>query len=420
MSRTRTERVSTSTGQDTKPKSTTRRRPARQQPPIQPTTTSTTPTQTTQNLALPAVFTFSQFLGNLAIDQPAFSGARLPRSSNAATDAYRTYAFDSSEPGPSRFYDRSNPTFVPQDFIVDQGWSVTVDELSQGLRGTRIEEVDEEIEDEGVEFTTPRPRNAAGRALNGGRHLRQDYETVSRATHTASSSKPTAALAAMYDSRSRTPILDEFTEVELVRENNILLDSALEDMKFMNTFFLSRPNEYDVSQHIDCCTEIEKSLKSLLQILRKRLEISSEEWNVHSEAWYQKYCKRLFSLRITLQRLIRLRQLVESHTFRPSQQNVVLSKLEQHEAKLADLTSKFTMGFKRLTLCHLHYLLNKSHKEAQELLELRSRNLSSKASFERKWVQGKQFRASLREAFQDIHPQLYNNSQQSRRSTNGP
>ena len=49
--------------------------------------------------------------------------------------------------------------------------------------------------------------------------------------------------------------------------------------------------------------------------------------------------------RRTLQRLARLRQLIEARSLRPRQRTVIRTKLEQHEAKLADLASKYSVSF---------------------------------------------------------------------------
>ncbi len=62
----------------------------------------------------------------------------------------------------------------------------------------------------------------------------------------------------------------------------------------------------------------------------------------------------------TLRRLSKMRELVEMRAFRPRHKRSVLTKLEQHEAKLADLASKFTvsnhitllMNAKLLNVCH--------------------------------------------------------------------
>lgn len=51
----------------------------------------------------------------------------------------------------------------------------------------------------------------------------------------------------------------------------------------------------------------------------------------------------------TLERLGRLRQRVEQQpTLRPRQSRAILTKLEQHEAKLADLASKYSVSIRSL------------------------------------------------------------------------
>ena len=54
----------------------------------------------------------------------------------------------------------------------------------------------------------------------------------------------------------------------------------------------------------------------------------------------------------TLQRLARLRQLIEARSLRPRQRTAILTKLEQHEAKLADLASKYSVSFDYSRLPH--------------------------------------------------------------------
>ena len=48
-------------------------------------------------------------------------------------------------------------------------------------------------------------------------------------------------------------------------------------------------------------------------------------------------------LRRTLERLSRMKSLIESRPLRPHQRETILTKLEQHEAKLSDLASKYTV-----------------------------------------------------------------------------
>ena len=125
-----------------------------------------------------------------------------------------------------------------------------------------------------------------------------------------------------------------------------------------------------------------------------------------------------------------MRQLIENQPFRPRQQLAVLAKLEQHEAKLADLASKYgvshllytiqthtflitLMGpqtaFDRLRLRHLHFLLTKAHMDARQEKTQKAR--LSRASFERHWNNKKRERARLRSDFHELRQEFYNNNQ---------
>ena len=138
----------------------------------------------------------------------------------------------------------------------------------------------------------------------------------------------------------------------------------------------------------------------------------------------------------TLRRLSKMRRLVEMHALRPRHKRSVLTKLEQHEAKLADLASKFTVSrritltaiysvlmnakplnvcyqiaFDRLRLRHLHFLLTQSHEEAKRQKEMKRSKLLSRASFERRWKEGKTLRQTLRENYNELRHEFYNNAQ---------
>ncbi|KAF9550615.1 hypothetical protein CPC08DRAFT_321995 [Agrocybe pediades] len=217
---------------------------------------------------------------------------------------------------------------------------------------------------------------------------------------------PRAAPAEM--SPNSTGVLDDATEVSYVKENLELLESCTDDIRFMTTYFLAQ--EEDLSQHIDICTRIEESLRSLHETMTHRTKMGAEEWSVRSPSWHQKYSKRLVSLRTTLHRLSRLRKLIGNLKLRPSQAQAILTKLGQHDAKLADLASKYTTSFDRLRLRHLHFLLSQSNMEAKQQKEMR---LKSRASFERQWKAGKDFRAGLRHAFNELRQEFYNNNQRS-------
>ncbi|KAF8911559.1 hypothetical protein CPB84DRAFT_1762225 [Gymnopilus junonius] len=225
------------------------------------------------------------------------------------------------------------------------------------------------------------------------------------------------------DAGTSATVLDDTTEVALVKENLDLLASCTEDVKEMETFFLAKESkpELELSQHIDICGRLQESLRSLRDTLCHRRQMGAEEWHVRSSSWHQKYSKRLLSLRITLERLGNLRQRVEQQpTLRPRQSRAILTKLEQHEAKLADLASKYSVAFTRLKLRHLHYLLTEAHKRAKEQKAAQKTRLMSKASFERMWMMGKTFRADLRHAFNDLRQEIYNSGPRSGRNTSAP
>jgi hypothetical protein len=131
----------------------------------------------------------------------------------------------------------------------------------------------------------------------------------------------------------------------------------------------------------------------------------------------------------TLQRLGRIRPLTEVQPLRPRQRQAILTKLEQHEAKLADLASKYSVStatsasfitrvhgysrpptiqtaFDRLRLRHLHFLLTQSHDESSRM-KAQQQRLLSRASFERRWKEAKSFRAGLRNDFHDLRQEFY-------------
>lgn len=190
----------------------------------------------------------------------------------------------------------------------------------------------------------------------------------------------------------------------------------------MNTFFLaeSHEHEHEVSEHIDLCTKLEESLASLRTSMDMRTAIGAEEWNVRSSSWHQKYCRRLVSLRTTLERLSKMKELVQTHALHFRHKHAVLAKLEQHEAKLTDIASKFRIAFDRLRLRHLHFLLTRSHEEAKRQKEMKRSRMLSRASFERRWKEGKTLRRTLRVNFNDLRQEFYSNAQRNPRHPSAP
>ncbi|KIM40374.1 hypothetical protein M413DRAFT_446562 [Hebeloma cylindrosporum] len=387
-------------------------------------------------------FTFSQFLGMFDEEPPTLSGGfHPPGVSYLRADSY---PFDAYGPGPSRTHSGSYRGFQPSPYVVESGWSKDVFGKDLYVGHGRIEEVDDEAAvsgnrggDEESNVSSPQNRKTASIFHS------EEYPLIStpppcprpknlpslRETSTTSDIRtfqPFSAatlpmtLPPLTSTNATSPlILDERSEINILRENLSLLGSSLEDVKFMNTYFLANSIEHDLSRHVDLCTRLEESLGSLTSTLTSRFQIGAEEWNVRSSSWHQKYCKRLFSLRTTLQRLTRMRQLIGNPPFRPRQRLAILAKLEQHEAKLADLASKYGTAFDRLRLRHLHFLLTQAHMEARQQKAMKARSLS-RASFERRWNEGKRYRATLRSNFHDLRQEFYSNSQRSGRHAYAP
>ncbi|KAF8161365.1 hypothetical protein B0H34DRAFT_700651 [Crassisporium funariophilum] len=408
--------------------------------------TNSTILQSVSNRPPNGGLTYSNYLGILDPNILTTNGDyRTPGSSYPSFDAFQ---FNIPEPGPSHNYNHSYNTPVPapqaQEHIIESGWIQdifgrdiyvghgTIEEVVDDNAGSSSNYDAEDI------YGTPLPKKRVLVSLKPGEHapngfMHEEISYIStpppcprprnlpslRATSTGSehlSFKATSVPAMPTASVSTTaPVLDPPTEVALVTENLALLASSMEDIQFMNTFLLAKSVEHDLSEHIDICAHIEKSLVSLRGTLTLRTQIGAEEWNVRSPSWHQKHGKRLLSLRTTLQRLARMRRLIEIHSLRPRQRSAILTKLEQHEAKLADLASKYRAAFDRLRLRHLHFLLSQSHKEARRQNKTTQKApLASWASFERRWKEGKTFRATLRNAY---HEELYHNNQRTGRQS---
>lgn len=78
------------------------------------------------------------------------------------------------------------------------------------------------------------------------------------------------------------------------------------------------------------------------------LEAADFSPNVNMLNW--SYGFALTTMYRTLQRLGHMRELVETKPFRPRQRLVILTKLGQHEAKLSDLASKYSVR-RLVSLC---------------------------------------------------------------------
>ncbi|PPQ93832.1 hypothetical protein CVT25_013541 [Psilocybe cyanescens] len=397
----------------------------------------------------PEFVTYSEFLGILDDDPGPIANGVHPSSLLSFMaenlNPLNTYESDPFTVGPSRPRTHAYEIFPNPTSEYETGWIKDVFGKDQYVGHGRIEEVDDDAEaksnigdDDDIEnprarrsdshLSLPFSNDANGHAEDDIPHnasppprpqpkklpslkataTASDFQSIKAASTVAPVTAPTNAAA------GSSTVLDDPTEVSLVKENIDLLSLCVEDVKFMNTYFLAQTQ--DLSQHIDICSRIEEFLGSLRDTLTHRVQMGAEEWNVRSSSWHQKYSKRLLSLRTTLQRLTRVRQLIETQPLRPRQIQATLTKLKQHEAKLKDLASKYTASFDRLRLRHLHFLLLQSHNESKAQKAKKTR-LMSRASFERQWQASKVFRAGLRHAFNDLRQEFYNNPRNGRHTS---
>ena len=335
-----------------RPDLTSRMAPRRRLP--HPIASATSSTLQSDNVGQPPQpgFTFSQFLGMFDDEPPTLSGGfHPPGVSYLKADSY---AFDTYGPGPSRAQSDSYRGFQPSPYVVESGWSKDVFGKDLYVGHGRIEEVDDEAAASanrygGEEDNLSAPRDRTGPSVSSRPRSHQsnsfrseEYPLIStsppcprpktlpslRETSSTSEVRTFQPFSVATHSMTLPPltttnatsplVLDERSEINILRENLSLLGSSLEDVKFMNTvrplfffhsihskcvllflkYFLANSVEHDLSNHIDLCTRLEDSLGSLITTLTSRFQIGAEEWNVRSSSWHQKYCKRLFSLRM--------------------------------------------------------------------------------------------------------------------------
>ncbi|KAH9485611.1 hypothetical protein JR316_0002521 [Psilocybe cubensis] len=396
----------------------------------------------------PEFVTYSEFLGILDDGQGPIANGVQPSSLLSFMaenlNPLNTYESDPFAAGPSRPRTHAYEIFPSPTPEYETGWIKDVFGKDQYVGHGRIEEVeDDDAEgnasiEEHNDIEAPRtrrldtplsfpftndvdrhaesdlPHNASPPPRPRPRKLPSLKATSDFQSVKAVSSAVPGMAPPVNSAPGLSTVLDDPTEVSLVKENINLLSLCAEDVKFMNTFFLAQSQ--DLSQHIDACSQIEEYLRSLRDTLTHRVQMGAEEWNVRSSSWHQKYSKRLLSLRTTLQRLTRVRQLIETQPLRPRQIQAILTKLKEHEAKIKDLASKYSVSFDRLRLRHLHFLLLQSHNESKAQKAQKTR-LMSRASFERQWEASKAFRAGLRHAFNDLRQEFYNNPRAGRHTT---
>ncbi|KAF9478114.1 hypothetical protein BDN70DRAFT_880372 [Pholiota conissans] len=424
--------------------------------PTSATTTSTTLETGVEPPQAPPILTYSQFLGTFDDVPPTMGGAFQPSISYRATTT-NSYGFDkfgSPDPGPSRAYRGSPRTNgLTSTVVIENGWTAGGFEQEDWMEHGKIEEVEDDIanvsiveddDEDDDSFEAPRGKTTAALDLStnglGGHEAKlsgvpggnirvplistppryplhkklpsiresppgsENRSLKAPSTRTATvgmdNYPPDAGLS------SQALVLEDPHEVSLIKENLDLINASEENVKVMNKLLFKKRKGKPLPEHINLFAKIQEHLESLQNTLVLRTQIGAEEWSVRSSSWHQKYSKRLLSLRTTLQRLGRIRPLVEAQPLRQRQRQAILVKLEQHEAKLADLASKYSTAFDRLRLRHLHFLLTQSHDQSERLKG--QQRLLSRASFERRWKEAKSFRAGLRNDFYDLRQELYN------------
>jgi len=209
-------------------------------------------------------FTFSQFLGMFDEEPPALNGGFHPPGVSYPTAD--SYAFDTHGPGPSRAHSGSYRGFHPSMYVVEGGWSKDVFGKDHYVGHGKIEEVDDEAAASanrgGDEYnpSTRRTKTSALASSHSGTHSfhSEEYPLIStpppcprpknlpslRETSTISDihnfqplsmAPPLTAPPLTATNPTSQFVLDEKTEVNILRENLNLLSSALENVKFMNT-----------------------------------------------------------------------------------------------------------------------------------------------------------------------------------------
>ncbi|KAF9012599.1 hypothetical protein BDQ17DRAFT_1344231 [Cyathus striatus] len=196
---------------------------------------------------------------------------------------------------------------------------------------------------------------------------------------------PLSPSNAIHAPQSFKPVMDETPETSLVSANLGLLQQLIPGVEGMFWGFTQTTDSEagSLADHVQMC---------------RRIATALTRWNSRSTRWHDKYTQRLRSLDRTLQRLMGIKRLVESRTRvpRPDQLKKVLEKLAQHERKLADLEVKFNAAFDRLKTKHLHAMLSAAHANA---VQLKNDHANERDVFKRKWSQGKNLRAHLRQQF---------------------
>ncbi|KAJ7750125.1 hypothetical protein DFH07DRAFT_551528 [Mycena maculata] len=169
-----------------------------------------------------------------------------------------------------------------------------------------------------------------------------------------------------YNDHSATPrtcssptILTQSQELRTIEENLVSLMTGSLDILFLHATFAAVPVPLDAD--LQLCDQVGDALHAVETSLKRRSEISPEEWRLRSISCQRKYDYRLLSLQKTLRRL----HVLSSRPPRVSHLEKIRVLLRQHHAKLSDLAAKFNATFDRLRVRHFTHLLSDVYNDIQ-------------------------------------------------------
>ncbi|KAJ7099341.1 hypothetical protein B0H15DRAFT_1018610 [Mycena belliarum] len=177
------------------------------------------------------------------------------------------------------------------------------------------------------------------------------------------SNDPSTTMTPSTCSSSTPAILTQSQELNIVEQNLMSLTTGSLDVVSLHATFAALPGPLDAD--LALCNQIGEALHAVQESLRRRAQISPEEWRLRSTSCQRKYDYRLISLRKTLQRL----HLLSASAPRVHQFSRLRELLKHHYAKLSDLAAKFNATFDRLRSRHFSNLLGDVYTDIQRRTE---------------------------------------------------
>ncbi|KAJ7496596.1 hypothetical protein FB451DRAFT_1549689 [Mycena latifolia] len=175
-----------------------------------------------------------------------------------------------------------------------------------------------------------------------------------------------------FNDRSTTPatcssptILTQSQELNIVEQNLVSIMTGSLDIVSLHATFAALPGPLDAD--LALCDQVGQALHAVEKSLKRRSQISPEEWRLRSASCQRKYDHRLMSLRKTLQRLHLLS--TAAPRARVHQLTKLRNLLKHHHAKLSDLAAKFNATFDRLRSRHFSNLLGDVYNDIQRRVE---------------------------------------------------